>query len=35
MQKMQQKIEKLEELLKLTAKDVQAKSEGEYSINLM
>ena len=35
MQRLQLKIEKLEEELKLTAKDVQAKSEGDYSINLM
>ena len=34
MQRVQQKIETLEENLKLTAEEVKAKSEGEYSINL-
>ena len=33
MQRLNQKIETLHENLKLTAKEVKAKSEGEYSIN--
>ena len=35
MKRLQHKIEKLQDNLKLTAEDVQAKSEGEYTINLM
>ena len=35
MQRLQQKIEKLEEKLKLMAEEVKAKSEGKLSINLM
>ena len=33
MQRLNQKIETLDENLKLTAKEVKAKSEGEYTIN--
>ena len=35
MQRLQQKIETLEENIKLTAEEVTAKSEGKYLINLM